>query len=119
MRIKISKEKDYELLINGINYDQLLNVKLKDDFTEEERCREKFNQYFKRYYSKVNDCAKFLVQHMHQDVEIIVNKEDEEWIMTIDGSIYKINKEAPFPQNFMHEHRAMDITLNRDQEKRE
>ena len=39
--------------------------------------------------------------------------------MTIDGSIYNIDKEAPFPQNFMHEHRAMDITLYIDETEQE
>ena len=56
------------LLINGINFNGLVDVKNKNKvavFTEEDRRHESFSQFFKRYFVNEEQFMKYGLQHMN------------------------------------------------------
>ena len=73
MRVAMSES---GILINGVNCESLLNVKFKDAFTEEDRRREVFTKFFKRFYLSNDNSTLFGVKHMGQNLEIEIQKDD-------------------------------------------
>ena len=49
MAIKIKDECFSTISINGVNFERLRHAKFKDTFTEEDKCRDGFKNFFKRY----------------------------------------------------------------------